>query len=187
MNRRNIETECKLLEYRVVGDQKIGAAVGTENAKSGSTLSMASNSAETRTEHLGLEEISERMLTMERRKHFRAQVHWPVVFTGSAAEDSVRTVTKDLSNKGFYCIANAHFSLGETVECTLIVPTRNPSERQPVLPLACKVRVVRMEKIAEGALYGFGFQIEDYRLSAQPAENLTEHPEKRLGVGTESA
>jgi hypothetical protein len=147
---------------------------------------MASNSVKTRTDRRDVQNISDGKLTTERRKHFRAQVHWPVVFAGSAIEDLVRTVTKDLSNKGFYCVANARFLPGETVECTLIVPTRNPSDRQPVLPLACKVRVVRMDVIAEGALYGFGFQIEDYRLSAQPAEHMIERHGKMLVMDAES-
>ncbi|MGO9971174.1 MAG: PilZ domain-containing protein [Bryobacteraceae bacterium] len=107
--------------------------------------------------------IPEGSLSVERRKRVRARVHWPLYFSLPGTAEQVQTITQDLSSNGFYCVANAKFVPGEARECTLLVPTHHPNGGDPALPVLCKVRVIRVEVLAEAGFYGVGFQIEDYR------------------------
>jgi len=115
--------------------------------------------------YLDIQETSAKSASLERRKRVRAQLHWPLCFSGSGANETVQSVTHDLSSDGFYCVANGKFVPGETRECTLVVPTHHPSGGNPSLPVRCKVRVVRVEVLGEDGFYGVGCKIEDYRFS----------------------
>jgi hypothetical protein len=97
----------------------------------------------------------------ERRRRIRVHVHWPVRFFLEGTEETVDTVTQDLSSDGFYCQASTVFVPGEIRACTLGVPThhRNGGGIRPVL---CKVRVIRVEALGADGLYGVGCRIEDY-------------------------
>jgi hypothetical protein len=90
------------------------------------------------------------------------QVHWPLAFfrPGTTA---LETVTHDLSSDGFYCQACATFVPGEIRDCTLHVPTHNPNGGERVLPVQCRVRIVRVEALTNDGVYGVGCRIEDYR------------------------
>jgi len=115
---------------------------------------------------LGIPDTPQRSTTsIERRRRVRAQVHWPLCFTRPGSTEPVRTMTHDLSSHGFYCITSAGFVPGEMRECTLVVPTHHPNGGKPVLPVLCKVRVVRVELLGEGGLCGVGCEIEDYRFA----------------------
>lgn len=118
--------------------------------------------------HLTRESAVEKPVHLERRKRVRVQVRWPILFSQTHFDDVVQTVTHDLSSNGFYCTATATFIPGETLECTLILPTRSPIGR-PVLRMLCRVRVIRVEAAGESGLWGMGFQIEDYRILHTPS------------------
>jgi hypothetical protein len=107
--------------------------------------------------------VSERPARIERRRRTRVEVHWPVFFAQPPVDELVESVTRNLSSNGFYCTVNAVFVPGEIRECTLVVPTRSPVG-QPLLPVLCKVRVVRVETAAKCGYWGIGFCIEDYRI-----------------------
>lgn len=117
-----------------------------------------------------IQEVSEKPVSMERRKRARAQVHWPLCFSRPGTPDLVRTTTHNLSSHGFYCIANAGFVPGELTECTLVVPTHHPNGGKPALPVLCKVRVIRVEVLGESGFCGVGCEIEDYRFLSSTAE-----------------
>ena len=114
---------------------------------------------------LGFPELPQKTTSIERRRRVRAQVHWPVCFTRPGTTELVRTMTHDLSSHGFYCITSAGFVPGEIRECTLVVPTHHPNGGKPMMPVLCKVRVVRVEVLGEGGLCGVGCEIEDYRFA----------------------
>jgi len=78
----------------------------------------------------------------------------------------IETVTQDLSSEGFYCLANAPFIPGEIHSCTLSVPAYHPRDLTRVVPVQCRVRIVRVEALAENGLFGIGCRIEDYRVRA---------------------
>lgn len=101
----------------------------------------------------------------ERRKRARWQVHWPIVFCGGPGP-VIESVTHDLSSDGFYCLAGAPFVPGEVRGCTLGVPAYYPNDLTRVVPVQCRVRVVRVEALAERGLFGVGCRIEDYRVDS---------------------
>lgn len=128
---------------------------------------------------LDVEEAPARSASIERRRRARAQVHWPLSFSRAGSTDLVRTITQDLSSHGFYCVANAGFVPGETVECTLVIPTHHPNGGKPALPVRCRVRVVRVEMLGEGGFCGVGCEIEDYRF----VNSAVEHDGRTRGLG----
>jgi hypothetical protein len=145
---------------------------------------MASSPINRQVAYVDRQDVADAPLPIERRRRARAQVHWPVVFAGprgDGVEDVIRTVTHDLSSNGFYCIANVIFVPGETRECTLVVPTHNPFGGPPVMPVTCRVRVIRVEAVGDDGFYGVGFRIEDYRFGPG-AESLKGRPAKKLAI-----
>jgi hypothetical protein len=125
---------------------------------------MASHSINQLPSGLELREVAERPAVRDRRSRTRAEVHWPVSFSLPGTTEIVRTVTRDLSSAGFYCILNASFIPGESRDCTLAVPTNQPHNGLRALVVRCQVRVVRVELSAESGSSGVGCQIIDYRL-----------------------
>ena len=154
---------------------------GTRSALLVRYFNMASHPISRPPAYVERPELPDQPLPIERRKRVRAQVHWPVFFAQPGRDDAIQTVTHDLSSNGFYCIANLAFVPGETRECTLVVPTHNPHGGQPVVPVLCKVRVIRVEVVGDDGLYGVGFRIEDYRFSQQPVNR----PESRAAAASE--
>jgi len=75
----------------------------------------------------------------------------------------VETVTEDLSSDGFYCLSKFRPAPGDLVACTLEVPVHSPNRTQHMVPLDCRVRVVRVEGPNADGLFGLGCRIEDYR------------------------
>lgn len=126
-------------------------------------LYMATNPTHPPPTGLVLQEMPDKYGALDRRKRVRAQVHWALSFSLSGTAEIVRTVTQDLSSDGFYCVANARFVPGEIMDCTLRLPTHHQRDVSGALLVLCKVRVIRVEVMAEGNLYGVGCQIADYR------------------------
>ncbi len=99
----------------------------------------------------------------ERRRRVRMRVHWPLHLHRRSTAETVETVTHDLSSDGFYCLAKTNFAPGETLVCTLGVPTHHPNGTNRMVSVECRIRVVRVEAAQEG-LFGVGCRIEEYRL-----------------------
>lgn len=114
--------------------------------------------------HGGVEPDS---VVRERRKRTRVQVHWPICFLRPGTTDFVETETHNLSSEGFYCLANTAFVPGEVRECTLGVPVHHPLDGDRVRPVLCRVRIIRVEALAEEGFYGIGCRIEDYRFISE--------------------
>jgi len=103
----------------------------------------------------------------ERRRRYRARVHWTVQFGRRDAAELASTQTRDISSDGFYCRSNVPFSPGEVVECILHVPAHRPQAPGGVLLVNCRVRVVRVDAPDNQGLYGVGCRIEDYRFTSR--------------------
>jgi hypothetical protein len=100
----------------------------------------------------------------ERRRRVRSPVHWPVrLFRNHKGEDTVETITQDLSSRGFYCLSKKQFAVGELLRCTLQIPTNDPGGRES--HLECHVLVVRVDEHAADGQYGIACRTEDYRLA----------------------
>jgi hypothetical protein len=93
------------------------------------------------------------------------RVHWSLLFACEPGE-TIEAVTEDLSSRGFYCLTSTSFAPGETRFCTLSVPANDPDDPGLVIPVHCRVRVVRVEALAEKDTFGMGCSIEDYWVHA---------------------
>jgi len=102
-------------------------------------------------------------LPRDRRKRTRLQVQWPILFTGGPGA-AMQAVTQDLSSDGFYYVADTSFVPGEVRSCTLFVPAYDPADPARTIPVRCRIRVVRVEVLAETGRYGVGCRIDDYRV-----------------------
>lgn len=99
----------------------------------------------------------------DRRRRSRMQVHWPVIFSDGATNGALESVTHDLSSGGFYCVASAALIPGEMRTCMLAIPAHHRNSGDHMVQVYCKVRVIRVEALAESGMYGIGCRIEDYR------------------------
>lgn len=117
---------------------------------------------------VAIRRLSDRPVSMERRKRNRVQVHWDLTFTRAGGPE-IQTITQDLSSNGFYCLAQPGFMPGEVRECTLAIPTHHPDGGRPTVRVFCRVRVIRVEMLGESGLCGVGCEIEDYRFTDSAA------------------
>ena len=107
--------------------------------------------------------------SLERRQRTRARVHWPLIFYRNsvgpdAAPDRVETVTQNLSSRGFFCLSQITFAVGESLICEIIFPFKDHHVAESRLEL--RVVVVRVEENAVNNQYGIACRIEDYRFAA---------------------
>jgi hypothetical protein len=100
----------------------------------------------------------------ERRKRSRIEVCWTVRFWGGKQGKPIECTTRDVSNQGFYCVSAEPLAAGNAVECLLLIPAQDRTNRDAVLCLACHVQVVRMEILGREGPYGIACQIEDYHV-----------------------
>lgn len=141
---------------------------GSERAKRRIVLNlMSANPIELFTAYVGLNKPTEldSVARSERRRRARTKVHWPVLLFRNQSAEAVESTTQNLSSNGFYCMANASFTPGEMLICTLKVPTHDPNGGNLVRSLECKVRVMRVEPSAANGLFGVAVRIEDYHFA----------------------
>ena len=103
----------------------------------------------------------------ERRRRHRAHVHWQVEFHRQDLQGSAATETQNLSSDGFYCRSKAVFAPGELIDCTLQIPSHRPQSNGAVVPVNCRVRVVRVDAADSEGFHGIGCRIEDYHLALE--------------------
>jgi len=112
---------------------------------------------------------SKRSHSYERRKRARTRLHWTVLLFRSDAADAIETITRDLSSGGFYCLSKVPVTPGETLICTLKVPTHDPNGKHLERNLECKVRVMRVEPQEDEGVFGVACRIEDYHFAHMQA------------------
>ena len=107
----------------------------------------------------------------DRRCRVRVVVHWPLIFRDHAGIIS-EAVTHNLSSQGVYFHAEAPCVPGEVLAATMMVPTHNPENSGQVIPVSCKLRILRVETLT-GNRFGIGCRIEEYHIhsasGSQPA------------------
>jgi len=107
--------------------------------------------------------IIESAFRPERRTRARTHLRCPVLLLPGGGAKAIETVTQNLSSSGFYCLSPLPLTPGDSLFCTLRMPTYDPRGEEHMLALECRVRVMRAGADAEGA-YGIACRIEDYRL-----------------------
>jgi len=105
----------------------------------------------------------------DRRKRARVRVQWPLQFGGGSGK-AIEAVTHDLSSHGFYCLTSSPMVPGEVRVCTLSLPANHPDQLNLVIPVHCRVRVVRVEALAERGPFGVGCRIDDYWVHQAPVD-----------------
>jgi hypothetical protein len=137
------------------------------NVPSGMNQHMSANPVEQFTAYVGANTPVqvERLLLPERRKRARAKLHGRVWLFRNEVEDAMEGLTQDLSSDGFYCLAGEWFAAGETLICSLKVPSHKLNGNHLEGSLECKIRVMRVESQGEG-MYGIACRIEDYHFAA---------------------
>ena len=116
-----------------------------------------------------LDQFSGSVSPLDRRRRYRARVHWSVQFHRRDDSDFLATETQDLSSDGFYCRSKTVFAPGELVDCTLHVPAHRPQASGETLPVKCRVRIVRVDEPDSQGFHGIGCRIEDYHFpSVEP-------------------
>jgi PilZ domain-containing protein len=99
----------------------------------------------------------------ERRKRERTMVHWPVRLFRNGGQDAVDTITRNLSSEGFYCFSSTAFVPGESIHCTLRLPSHDTTGR--TLALHCRVHILRVEAVNREDTFGIACRIDDYHFS----------------------
>jgi hypothetical protein len=97
----------------------------------------------------------------DRRKRTRSKVRWPVLIFRETDQETVESVTENLSSAGFFCFSEVVFTCEEPLTCTIRIPQHN--SRVNELTLLCKARVMRVEHTSSKATIGIACRIEDYR------------------------
>lgn len=105
----------------------------------------------------------------DRRGRVRVVVHWPFVFRDHSGLVS-EAVTQNLSSQGVYFYAGTPCIPGEVLAGTMMVPTYNPENVGQVIPVSCKLRILRVETLAANR-FGIGCRIEEYHIHAGPASS----------------
>ena len=101
------------------------------------------------------------MNSSDRRKHKRVALHWPVRLSRQPGTQPIESTTKNLSSEGFYCITTESFTVGERLQCVIVLPPDIVASESTV-GLQCHLTVRRVENLEEG--FGLGCHIEDYSL-----------------------
>ncbi|MGO9009311.1 MAG: PilZ domain-containing protein [Bryobacteraceae bacterium] len=114
-------------------------------------------------------ELSRSLVPPDRRRRYRARVHWPVEFERTDGLDFRGTETQDLSSDGFYCRSKVVFTEGDVVSCTLEVPTHRRQASGETLRVRCRVRIVRVDEPDSQGFRGLACRIEEYHFpSVEP-------------------
>ncbi len=101
----------------------------------------------------------------DRRRRIRLPLQLPVRFYRGKGEAPIRGTTQDMSSDGFFCFAQANFTPGESIVCTLEYPAYAPGLPDSKLVITCRVRIIRLVSGATRELNGVGCQIQDFECS----------------------
>lgn len=125
------------------------------------------------------EPAGERAPYVEQRKSARLPLQWAVYVARAGAPRPLRSKTSNLSSRGFYCVLPERLTVGERVECDLILP-EDHEESEGALFLRCQARVVRVVDGADACEndgYGLACHIEDYCLMRRSGTGKPEAPD----------
>lgn len=98
----------------------------------------------------------------DRRRRVRVALSWIVYFFREGARP-VEGWTKNVSCSGFFCFVPEPFNPGESIQCTIVVPSFNNERQNSSVALNCRAKVIRSERQDSGA-YGLGCHIEVYEV-----------------------
>lgn len=103
----------------------------------------------------------------DRRRRPRLPLAWSVHLLRSTGAHHLETKTKNVSSEGFYCSVHEPFVTGESIRCTVFIPTRNTEHPEECIFLECQAKVVRVDAMAPNQ-YGVACHIENYKMVTRP-------------------
>lgn len=103
----------------------------------------------------------------ERRRRPRLRLACPVRLHRTGETSWIETKTEDISCEGFYCVTGQVFSIPETLECELVIPSGELGTQDHEMVLRCRAEVVRIEPQADNKAYGIACRLMDYNLDVQ--------------------
>jgi hypothetical protein len=103
-----------------------------------------------------------RLASAERRRNFRAPLHWTVYLAYGGSGPPIRTTTRDINKDGFYCLLDQPVTPGQRIECNIVVPMHRSQDPDDVVYLRCCAQAVRVEKIGSSTEFGVACRIENY-------------------------
>lgn len=124
---------------------------------------------------------SSRMHFRERRSRPRVRLCCPVRLIRPGRNQSLQSITEDLSCEGFYCRTEERFSLDETLECELLLPNLL-NRKGGCTRIQCEVRVIRVVEDPLGLHHGVGCRVSRYKVSREGSDS--DSPEESMDVLT---
>ncbi len=97
----------------------------------------------------------------DRRGRARLALQCPVQLSRAGNGAMLRSVTRDISSAGFYCISSEWIAPGERLDCMVAIPIPIGGFPEERLCLQCRAEVVRVDPLGEGAA-GIACRIVDY-------------------------
>src|ERR1017187_5409581 len=88
-----------------------------------------------------------RLASVERRRNFRAPLHWTLYLACSGSGYPIRTTTRDINKDGFYCLLDHPVRPGERIECNIAVPKHKSQDPDDVVYLRCRAQVDHIVRI----------------------------------------
>jgi PilZ domain-containing protein len=100
----------------------------------------------------------------ERRKLSRLPLEVLVQIATADATEVFFGQTCNVSAQGIFLRTKAQLSLGQAVECVLVLPENLTLATQPIL-VGCKGSVVRVDEASAGELHGIALEVNSYDFS----------------------
>jgi hypothetical protein len=104
----------------------------------------------------------------ERRTRARHAVSWMIYLKRSHGDHPAESRTNNFTCRGFYCYTREAFVPGESIRCTIVVPTFDSDLPHNVVSLECQATVLRVDAL-DPHTYGIGCRIDDYTVVRWPA------------------
>ena len=110
-----------------------------------------------------------RIPAVDRRKHRRLVLAWPLKLCGNGVV--VHTHTVNISSAGFFCLSSCPFSSGQNIIGLLEFPEFSSAAGYTRMLLRWEATVVRVETIIGRHEYGIAFRITDYSVVTSSRAN----------------
>jgi len=112
----------------------------------------------------------------ERRRRPRLRLAYSLRLYRFGEAFPIDTTTEDISCEGFFCFIDYPFSVGESLECELVISGPTMRADQDMV-LRCRADVVRVVPQADHTFFGVGCQLSDYTFSKRTVESevVVEH------------
>ena len=104
------------------------------------------------------------MQILERRKQRRLALRWHLRVSGDPIGTS-KTMTENLSARGFFCVLQSSPVPGTILDCDLTVPNYGTAGSEAMRSILCQAEVVRVETRGINPGFGVACRILDFNFA----------------------